>query len=211
MSSQTSRRRGPGRPPKQIDGQRETRAALVRAGVEVLTEKGFAATGIDEILRRVGVPKGSFYHYFASKEAFGAALIDDYADYFACKLDRWLLDESTPPLQRIANFVADARSGMARHGFRRGCVIGNLGQEMGALPEAFRQRLVDVFADWEARLAACLERARRDGAIARSADSAALARYFWIGWEGAVLRAKLELGSEPLDLFADGFLAGLPR
>ena len=211
MHTTTTRRRGPGRPPKQIDGQRETRSALIRAGVETLTEKGFSATGIDEILRRVGVPKGSFYHYFQSKDAFGAELIDSYAEYFARKLDRWLLDESTPPLQRLANFVADARAGMARHGYRRGCVIGNLGQEMGALPEAYRHRLLGVFADWETRLARCLELARAQGAIAPSCDCQALARFFWIGWEGAVLRAKLELGPAPLDLFAEGFFAGLRR
>ena len=211
MMPETIRRRGRGRPPKQIDGQRETRSALLRAGVEVLTEKGFTATGIDEILRRVGVPKGSFYHYFKSKDAFGAELIESYAAYFARKLDRWLLDESVPALTRIANFVADARAGMERHGFRRGCVIGNLGQEMGALPEAYRVQLTAVFADWESRLACCLELALADGAIAATADCDRLARFFWIGWEGAVLRAKLELSPAPLDLFANGFFAALPR
>lgn len=85
-----------GRPPKRIDGGLETRQALVRAGVIALTEKGFAATGIDDVLTQVGVPKGSFYHYFASKEAFGAELIDSYAAYFDHKLDRWLGDRRQP-------------------------------------------------------------------------------------------------------------------
>lgn len=211
MDLQTQPRRGRGRPPKQHDGQRETRAALLRAGVEVLTEKGFSATGIDEILRRVGVPKGSFYHYFASKEAFGLALVDSYAAYFARKLDRWLLDESRPPLDRIADFVADARRGMARHEFRRGCLVGNLGQETGVLPEAFRDKLGAVFADWQARLAACLAVARERGEIRADADCERIAAFFWIGWEGAVMRAKLERDAGALQLFADGFFAGLPR
>ncbi|MCW8905530.1 acrylate utilization transcriptional regulator AcuR [Sedimenticola sp.] len=211
MIAGTPEKRGPGRPRRQIDGRHETRAALVRAGVEILTEKGFAATGIDEILRRVGVPKGSFYYYFDSKEVFGIELIESYANYFARKLDKWLLDESCPAMERIANFVADARAGMERHGFRRGCVIGNLGQEMGALPEVYRARLEGVFADWESRLACCLEIARKEGAIAESSDCIGLARFFWIGWEGAVLRAKLELSAIPLDIFADGFFAGLER
>ncbi len=211
MTAGTPHKRGPGRPRKQIDGRHETRAALLRAGVEILTEKGFAATGIDQILRRVGVPKGSFYYYFDSKDAFGLALIDSYANYFAHKLDKWLLDESSPALTRIANFIADARAGMERHGFRRGCVIGNLGQEMGALPELYRTRLAEVFADWESRLARCLEIARQEGTIAETSDCMGLARFFWIGWEGAVLRAKLELSPAPLDIFAAGFFAGLER
>lgn len=202
-SSLPNRRRG--RPPKDAEGGAATKAALLRAGVAALTEKGFVAAGIDEILGSVGVPKGSFYHYFDSKEAFGLALIDEYGRYFAHKLDRFLLDETLPPLERLRLFAADARQGMARHHFRRGCLIGNLGQEMGALPESFRQRLIDVFTDWQDRTAACLTLARQRGEIAAGQDCAALAEFFWIGWEGAVLRAKLEGSPTSLDRFAEGF------
>ena len=136
---QTVRRRG--RPPRQREDLADTHELLLRAGLEVLTEKGFSATGIDEILGRAGVPKGSFYHYFASKEAFGLALIERYGEFFARKLDRHLGNRGLPPLERLQAFVDDARAGMARLDYRRGCLIGNLGQEMGALPESFRARL----------------------------------------------------------------------
>lgn len=173
----------------------------------MLTEKGFSAVSIDEMLSAARMPKGSFYHYFASKEAFGMALIDAYADYFARKLDRCFEDEGRPPLDRLRAFFADAKAGMARFGYRRGCLVGNLGQEMGTLPEPFRDRLVAVFRDWEALLARCLSAAQSAGQIAPEADCDWLARFFWIGWEGAVLRAKLERGPAALDDFAMGFLA----
>lgn len=204
-----SRRRG--RPPKDASQPGATRAALLRAGVALLTEKGFSATGLDEILKRVGVPKGSFYHYFASKEAFGAALVDDYAAYFAARLDRFFLDETRPPLARLQAFIDHAQLGMARHDFQRGCLVGNLGQEMGALPAAFRQQLRAVFSDWQARLAACLVAAQAAGELDPAADCAQLAAAFWIGWEGAVLRAKLEASVVPLEIFSQFFFAGLPR
>lgn len=195
-----------GRPPKNpIEPRQDTRELLIRTGVAVLTEKGYSAVGIDEILRLAQVPKGSFYHCFASKEAFGQALIAAYAAYFARKLDRWLLDADTPPLQRLHRFISDAEKGMERHGFRRGCLVGNLGQEMGALPEAFRTQLEGVFLDWQARTAACLAAAQRTGEIAARHDCAALAQFFWIGWEGAVLRAKLERSATPLQVYAQGF------
>ena len=203
--------RRPGRPPKLNGSRFETREALIRCGTELLTEKGFNSTGIDEVLKRVGVPKGSFYHYFESKDDFGLAVIDNYAAYFARKLDRWLLAEGRAPLARIADFVADARGGMARFDFRRGCLIGNLGQELGALNEVYRERLEAVFGDWQARLARCLEAARAAGEIAPDADCERLASFFWIAWEGAVLRAKLVRSTAPLDLFAETFFAGLPR
>src|SRR5690606_415387 len=57
----------------------ETRARLIHVGTEILSEKGFVSTGLDEVLRRAGVPKGSFYHYFSSKADFGHAVVDNYA------------------------------------------------------------------------------------------------------------------------------------
>jgi TetR/AcrR family transcriptional regulator, transcriptional repressor for nem operon len=177
----------------------------MRAGVAALTEKGFSATGIEEILKAVGVPKGSFYHYFESKEAFGSELIKSYAEYFARRLDRFFLNEERSPLQRLKDFVGDAKAGMSRYGFARGCLVGNLGQEMGALPEAYREQLGEVFADWQRRTANCLAKAKQRGEIDQKVDCDQMAAFFWIGWEGAVLRAKLERSAAPLTTFADGF------
>jgi TetR/AcrR family transcriptional regulator, transcriptional repressor for nem operon len=211
MQAATLPKRRRGRPPKDAAGYNETRDALLRAGLEVLTEKGFAATGIDEILRRVAVPKGSFYHYFPSKDAFGIQLIECYAEYFARKLDRILTVESLSPLQRLRAFMADARDGMARHDFKRGCLVGNLGQEMGALPAHFREKITAVFADWQQRVGQCLLAARDAGEISPALDCERLACVFWIGWEGAVLRAKLERSPEPLEAFGEFFIAGITR
>lgn len=198
------RRRG--RPPRDASVPRQdTRELLVRTGVAVLTEKGYSSVGIDEILRLAQVPKGSFYHYFDSKEAFGQALIVSYSNYFASKLDRWFLDTTVPPLQRLRHFIEDAKAGMGRHAFKRGCLVGNLGQEMGTLPESFRVQLQAVFLDWQSRTAACLQEAQRVGDISPQLDCSALAHFFWVGWEGAVLRAKLEQSPKALDSYALGF------
>lgn len=137
-----ARRRG--RPPRQRGATADARELLLRAGLEVLTEKGFTATGLDEILRQAQVPKGSFYHYFASKEAFGLALIDGYGKFFARKLDRHLRNPALSPLQRLHAFVQDAQSGMARFAYRRGCLIGNLGQEIRLLLEQVKAGVITV-------------------------------------------------------------------
>ncbi|WP_245751661.1 TetR/AcrR family transcriptional regulator [Marinospirillum celere] len=195
-----------GRPPKGSDpAYSETRLSLIRTGLAVLTEKGYSYTGIDEILKKAGVPKGSFYHYFKNKEAFGEILIDAYGKYFARKLERWLEDTSMPPLQRLAAFVEDAGRGMAVHEFKRGCLIGNLGQEMSALPESFRNQLTAVLQDWQQRTCKCLQEAQQSGEMQTGLDAYEQAAFFWIGWEGAVLRAKLDQSTEPLNQFAAGF------
>ncbi|MGO1990697.1 MAG: acrylate utilization transcriptional regulator AcuR [Corynebacterium sp.] len=205
----STRPRKRGRPRKSESARQDTRDLLCRTGVAALTEKGYCATGIEEILTAAGVPKGSFYAYFDSKEAFGAAVIVEYDRYFTRKLDRHLGDGSVPALDRIDAFCADAEAGMQRHSYRRGCVIGNLGQEMNALPEAYRAQIVDVLAGWQARVAACLTSAKDNGEIPDGVDCRQAAEAFWIGWEGAVLHAKLHRSAEPLRIFRRFYLAGL--
>ena len=198
-----------GRPPKVVRTEQDTRATLISRGTEVLTEYGFAASGIDGILKSVGIPKGSFYYYFDSKEAYGHAILEHYAAYFANKLDHHLLNEQRPPLQRLEDFVEDAKNGMARHDFRRGCLVGNLGQEIAALPNGYRVWLVTTLEDWQQRVALCLEAAQEGGELPGGTDCSGLAEAFWIGWEGAVMRARLERSDWPLDRFLSTFLAGL--
>lgn len=200
-----------GRPPKKTRENSDTKAELIRSGLEQLTENGFASSGIDPILKKVGVPKGSFYHYFASKEAFGLAVIESYANYFAKKLDSCLLDQTSTPLTRLANYVESAKVGMDRYDFKRGCLIGNLGQEIDLLPESFRPILIDVFNSWQQRVANCFKEAQLENELSNSADCDFLAECFWVGWEGAISRARLVQNNQPLDNYFKHFIAGLPR
>jgi len=183
----------------------DTRNALVWCGTELLTERGFQITGIDEVLKRVGVPKGSFYHYFKSKDHFGHAVIDNYEAYYAKKMDRIFGDSSQSPLQRLVNFTLNAKNGMVKFDFKRGCLIGNLGQELAALDTQFRERLEGVLVSWEKRVAECLSDAINAGELAPGQDPQILSRFFWVGWEGAILRSKLMRSLEPIDQFTSIF------
>ncbi len=184
---------------------------MIRLGVIAVAEKGFPGTALEEILKAAQVPKGSFYHYFASKEAFGLELIESYAGYFARRLDSFLLNDAFKPLDRLRAFTLDAQAAMQRHNFKRGCLVGNLGQEMGSIPESYRVRLMAALADWQRRVGDCLRAAQTLKEISPSHDCDALSAFFWIGWEGAVLRAKLERHGTPLFVFSSGFFAMVER
>ncbi|THL47275.1 TetR family transcriptional regulator [Klebsiella pneumoniae subsp. pneumoniae] len=172
-----------GRPPK-VDRQfDDTRQALIRSGLEVLTETGYLAAGIDAVIKNIAVPKGSFYHCFKSKEAFGLAVLAAYGDFFAHKLDKFLLNDAVPPLERMAAFVRHAGfyplcfpNGFL---FSGGFGLGGGGGGGGYAPAA--------------------------GAIASDASPQALAQVFWIGWEGAVMRARLVQSAAPLNQYWDFF------
>jgi TetR/AcrR family transcriptional repressor of nem operon len=195
-----------GRPAKSGRDSSQTKQLLIQSGVEYFTEFGFASSGIDLILKKVSVPKGSFYHYFSSKEAFGLAVIDEYSRYFAKKLDIHLLNETNKPLVRIANFANDAKEGMSRYNFKRGCLIGNLEQEVTLLPESHRQQLLTTFDDWQQKMTYCLQLAQQEKTISTSLDCKALASFFWLGWEGAISKSKLTQNLAPIDGFIDTFL-----
>ena len=184
-------------------GRAETRSRLVRIGTEILSEKGFDTTAIDEVLRRAEVPKGSFYHYFESKAAFGLATIDNYAYLWEQKLTRLLRDPNVRPLQRIRNYIAEAERGLEKYNFRRGCLVGNMGQELAALDDVFRQRILDVLNSWADFLVDCLKEAQEAGEIAADLNVRQVASFFWFAWEGAILKAKLERSVTPLEQFRD--------
>ncbi|MDX7985836.1 TetR family transcriptional regulator [Xenorhabdus sp. 12] len=200
-----------GRPPKHPRDNLDTKNALIQSGIEMLTERGYMTSDIEGILKRVGVPKGSFYYYFDSKESFGREVIASYSCYFSYKLDKYLNNKSISPLERISSFYEDARDGMAKHKFERGCLIGNLGQEVTILPEGYRDILNQIINDWQSRIEGCLIEAQMIGEISKNTDCKKLASFFWIGWEGAVMRAKLMKDAEPLTIFIDGFISGLSR
>ena len=160
-------------------------------------------------MKKVGVPKGSFYHYFKSKEDFGQVVIDNYASYFAAKLDKCLLDESIAPLLRIVKFAEEAKQGIIKFEFKRGCLVGNLGQEVAILPDSYRLVLQNIFAVWESKMQVCLEAAQQQGYIKQDINCVQQAEYFWIGWEGAVMRARLVQSVQPLDLYIATFIASI--
>jgi TetR/AcrR family transcriptional repressor of nem operon len=178
-----------------------TRARMIQVGTEVLSEKGFNSTGIDEILKRANAPKGSFYYYFESKQEFALAVIANYEHAWDKRLTRIFSDGNASPLQRIKNYIEEGMRGMEKYGFKRGCLIGNLGQELGGLNDAFRDRIEVVFARWNSYIRKCLDEAVRIGEIRSDVDTAEIARYFWIAWEGAILQCKLHRSVQPIEDF----------
>jgi TetR/AcrR family transcriptional repressor of nem operon len=181
----------------------ETRSRLIQIGTEILSERGFGATSIDQVLGLASVPKGSFYYYFDSKADFGLAVIDNYAFLWEQKLTRLLRDPNVLPLQRVWNYIGEGARGLEKYAFRRGCLVGNMGQELAGLDDTFRKRILGVLDSWNAYLAACLREAQERGDLAADLDTDKIASFFWFAWEGAVLKAKLERSTTPVDQFRD--------
>ncbi|PKI17739.1 acrylate utilization transcriptional regulator AcuR [Colwellia sp. 12G3] len=197
-----------GRPAKSGRDTSQTKAELISSGVEHFTQFGFASSGLEQILKKVSVPKGSFYYYFANKEVFGLAVISHYDGYFCRKLDTHLKNEQLLLQQRLMSFVDDAKAGIEKYHFNRGCLVGNLEQEIAVLPNSHRDKLVMVMQGWQRKIADHLNLLCPE---VEQQECQLLAEFFWIGWEGAVSRCKLMQSTQPIDLFINHFLKLLVR
>lgn len=178
--------------------KRDARLAILEAGAELVHRKGFNNTGIKEILDVAGVPKGSFYFYFPSKEAFGLALIDHFRDTRAARIEAVLGDAALPPLVRLRRFFEGARGRYLEWNCERGCPFGNLAQEMADLSPEMRQALREVLDAISSRIGAVLEEARQRGELAPGLDPQETASFVMDAFEGALLRMKTQKDIEPL-------------
>jgi len=179
----------------------KTKDLLLEAGKKTFLEKGYNNSGIESILQVAGVPKGSFYYYFGSKEEFGLAVLDRFAECIGERQERLLGDLSAPAVDRLRQYCEAVFEALESDHCRKGCLVGNLSQEMADQSEIFRARLEEIFESWVDRYAACLLEAQQAGEIDPDLDVRELAEFWLNSWQGAVLRAKTMRSSAPLQTF----------
>lgn len=178
----------------------EARQKLLNEGARLVHRKGFHNTGIAEVVQAAGVPKGSFYFYFPSKEIFGLALIDEYAAFIQAVADDCWKDEAVPPLERIRYFFKRFRDFFEANDFKDGCPIGNLCLEMGDTNEVFRKKLAHVIHALRQHLENILHFAKTSGDLPKG-DPVHLSGFIMSAWQGAILQMKVMRSTEPLDVF----------
>src|ERR1700684_4466489 len=120
------------------------REQIVDAGLQTLLEKGFNACGVRDITDAAGVPTGSFYNHFASKEALGAEIVERYARDDSRRKD--LRDKALPPLERLRRHFTGLNRMYADLGYARGCLLGNFSAELADQSPLIRERLAGLFA-----------------------------------------------------------------
>ena len=186
----------------------ETKQRLLAAGLRLMLAHGYHAVGVQEILAETGVPKGSFYHHFESKEDFALQAIDVYQTNVHALLSATLDNPGRPPLARVRDFFEGVSAAYLSEGYL-GCFLGALGQELSGASEVFRRRIDGCFAEIASRLAGCLTEARDAGDIPNTADPRRLADLLVSAWEGAALRSRLVRDARPLMAMLDFYFAAV--
>jgi TetR/AcrR family transcriptional repressor of nem operon len=189
----------------------ETRRKLLDEGVDVFLRQGFHGAGLLAVLSRVGVPKGSFYNYFASKEAFGAEVVRHYAAEFDARLDAVAERSGKDAAGALRRFFRELTSEFARAGYGGGCLVGNLSGQLEE-SELCRAAMADALKGWAGRIAQVVARGQEQKSFRRDLGAEEIAAFVLDSWEGAVLRMKVERSDRPLrrwiELVLDGWIRG---
>ena len=179
----------------------EVRRRLLAAGLDLVHARGFAASGVKDITDAAGVPKGSFYAYFPSKEAFAAAILEHYWADIEMRLLP-ILDADGLAQERITRFFRALADEHEAGEFLLGCLVGNLSLELGGSSEPVRAELVRILERWDEAVTECVRSGQvGSGDIRADLDAAELASRLIEAWEGAALRGKVTRSRIPYDRF----------
>lgn len=178
-----------------------SRDALLDAGEALFRARSFAETGINDVLKAADVPKGSFYHYFDSKQNFGLAVARRYADRQNAQAQQQLRDPAIPALDRLKAFFEGAMADMARREFTQGCLMCNLSTELADAAPAFQQELSANWQELSAEIAACLEEVDLAQIGLAHLNAQQAADWLLNSWSGALTRMKTVGNDQPLQLF----------
>ena len=188
----------------------ETKTRLLDEGVASLIGQGYHGTGIKEVLDQVKVPKGSFYNYFESKEHFGAEVIRHYSGRFLNQLDSQLGKPKADALSALKRCFKQMIRCFDDSDQACGCLVGNLGAELGASSELCREAMAEAMDGIQGRFAKVIKRAQDQGKVRTDISADDLAEFLLNSWEGALIRMKIENSVQPLRKFCtlvlDNFL-----
>lgn len=162
-------------------------------------EQGYHGTGLQDILHKVGVPKGSFYNYFGSKEEFGAEVIGHYIRPFIRQLDAWMSRPELGALSALIAYFQEMIEELERRRYTGGCLLGNLMGEIGDTSEICRAALRTATLEYRDKLESGLAKAQREGAVRTDKSAGEMADLLVNAWQGALLRMKIEQSISPLE------------
>ncbi|MDF7801221.1 TetR/AcrR family transcriptional regulator [Pontiellaceae bacterium B1224] len=180
--------------------EQTTKERILEAAEELMQEKSFCSVGLKQLLDAVKVPKGSFYHYFESKEQFGIEMMRHYMEQASVHKRSFMLDREREldALKRLFQYLEGSITFMDSNPGKFPCLAIKLGNEVSEISEGMREELVKGFQDWISIYQEVLDDAVAAGQLPADLDTAAEAAMIQDHWAGAAQRAVIFRSSEPV-------------
>ncbi len=178
----------------------QTREALIEAGIAQLSEHGYHGTGIKQILDEVSVPKGSFYNFFASKEAFVAEVIAHYSRNLLRQLTDFVEGEGKvlTPIDQLRSIYRYSLKQYASHEFKKSCLVGAIAIEISAESEMCRLELDKALKSWLHFFSSVFSQAQSQKLVRDDMSAMDMAAVYWSVWEGALMTMKMSADTKPV-------------
>ncbi|MBJ2156789.1 TetR/AcrR family transcriptional regulator [Variovorax sp. IB41] len=177
----------------------DTRDNILAAGQRMMAAKGFTAVGLNEILTTSGVPKGSFYHYFSSKEAYGEAVLHGYFDEYLADIDRTLAAPEQTMAQRLMTYFASWRDTQSFLDCQGKCLAVKLGAEVADMSEPMRLAMKQGTSGIVERLAKAIEAGVAEGSLSVDESAEETAQSLYQLWMGASVMVKIARHGDPFE------------
>ena len=179
------------------------RDKIVQAGLDQFHRVGFNGSSVEDITDLAGVPKGSFYNHFKSKEELALEVIDRYIEHNPRAL---LGDAGVAPLKRLKAYFTGLSRQFVDSDYKKGCLLGNFSTELADHSGPVRRRLENAFDDWVKEVADVIKEAQNAGEVDSKVKPEQLAGILLSAFEGSLLRARAAGDSAALKEFmAIGF------
>ena len=175
-----------------------TRERILQAAEPIILAKSFHSVGLNEILSAVKVPKGSFYHYFPSKEQFGAELLHHYVREHTARLRHFFAQPGLNAFERLLAWFDMATGKMMECGCQGGCLVAKLGSEVSSFSESMRRVLAAGMHEWRRIYEKVIREGQKEKSIRGDLDPALTAAFLQDAWQGAMHRMQIERNARPL-------------
>jgi len=177
----------------------DTRQSILDAAQRIVVQKGFAAVGLNEVLAEAGVPKGSFYYYFTSKDAFGEAMMQSYFDDYLTTMDRIVADTDKSSAEHLMRYWQNFYETQIVDDCQGRCLVVKLGAEVSDLSETMRMAMKVGTAAIVDRVEQMIISGIADGSVSVDASPRTTAEALYDTWLGASVMAKIHRSSDYLD------------
>ncbi len=177
----------------------ENRLALLEAGIEMFSRRGYGGVGLKELLSQVNVPKGSFYNYFDSKEDFAIQAVGHYSEIFLALIAAQTERRFGEVPARVANVLTVLIQYFEAKGFSDGCLVGDMSTELADTSESCRRALGRALEEMTQAFEALMQTGQEEGSIRRDMSAADLAAFVIDTWQGALIRMRVQKSGEALE------------
>ncbi len=176
--------------------RKHSRSEILAQGESIMRAQGYHNTGIRDILRSCGIPKGSFYNYFNGKEGFTLEVIEYYGKMTSDFIERNLDPNSElRPIERLRKHYEMLIQIAESEDCKKGCLVYNMSLETGGLSDTLAEALKAQIDKWIAMVQICVEEGQDEGGIRKDLSAKEIAELLQSSFNGAFAHLKVARNS----------------